>query len=339
MQDLDRLVDADFPFLSVVVPCFNEALVLPEMHQRLVRACEAAVGSDFELVFVDDGSTDRTGELLHQYHFDDARFVIVTLSRNYGHQLALSAGLKMVRGEKILVLDADLQDPPELLKPMLDLMEQGYDIVYGQRESRKEETKFKRRSSHYFYRVLNQIAEIDIPKDTGDFRLMSRRVVDVLNDMPEADRFFRGMASWIGYPQIAFPYHREARYAGETKYSLRKMVSLAVDAITSFSTFPLTVATTLGFIFAGFAGLFGIYTVALYFLGHTVQGWATLSVLILLLGGVQLILLGVVGEYIGRIYLQGKGRPLYVVDEVLCAPRSEMAARLGQKIYSDPAVE
>ncbi|MBV1904493.1 MAG: glycosyltransferase family 2 protein [Pseudomonadales bacterium] len=335
MQDLHQSNDDVTPILSVVIPCFNEASVLPELRRRLIRACETAVGSDFEIVLVDDGSTDQTRELLCQYHQEDPRIVVVILARNHGHQLALSAGLKVAAGEKIFVLDADLQDPPELLMPMLDRMGEGYDVVYGQRISRAAETTFKKRSSHYFYRILNRIVDINIPKDTGDFRLMSRRVVNILNTMPEGDRFIRGMVSWVGYPQISFPYHRDERFAGETKYSLRKMLSLALDAITSFSTVPLAIATTLGFIFAALAGFFGIYTVAVYFLGYAVEGWATLSVLVLLLGGVQLILLGVQGEYIGRIYMQSKGRPLYVVDNILRAtPRDLAASKQDRQTHS-----
>ncbi len=318
------------PQLSVVVPCYNEQGVLPELRSRLIAACEEAVGSDFEVIFVDDGSTDRTRVLLREFQSEDSRLVALVLARNHGHQLALSAGLSIVRGEKIFVLDADLQDPPELLKPMLDLMGERYDVVYGQRLSRKQETVFKTRTAHYFYRILNRIVSFDIPADTGDFRLMSRRVVDVLNDMPEAHRFVRGMVSWAGFAQVPFPYDRDERFAGETKYPFRQMLRLALDAITAFSTVPLKFATAIGFVFAAFAGVFGIYTVSAYFAGHTVEGWATLSVLILLLGGVQLIVLGVFGEYIGRLYMQSKGRPLYIIESIYRSAPKKVSRALNE---------
>jgi dolichol-phosphate mannosyltransferase len=234
------------PALSAVVPCFNEEEVLGELLKRLVAACTDVVGEDFEIVLVDDGSSDRTRALLREAQRDDPRIVAVFLSRNHGHQLALTAGLSVARGARVFVLDADLQDPPELLGPMMSRMDEGYDVVYGRRRSRKGETAFKQASARTFYRLMSRLVEFDIPLDTGDFRLMSRRVTDLLNEMPERHRFIRGMISWVGYPQIGLEYDRDARFAGETKYPLRKMVRFAADAITSFSIIPLRIASWLG---------------------------------------------------------------------------------------------
>lgn len=314
------------PAVSVVIPCYNEELVLDEMRRRLVPACEAVVGQDFEVVLIDDGSSDRTRAMLRQMQREDPRFVAVLLSRNHGHQLALTAGLSVARGARIFVLDADLQDPPELLADMMAKMDEGYDVVYGQRQSRAGETAFKTKTAHLFYRLLGRIVEIDIPLDTGDFRLMSRRVLDVLQSMPEQHRFVRGMVSWVGYRQTALPYDRDARFAGETKYPLRKMLLFALDAITGFSVLPLRIATVLGFVCAGIAFLFGLYTLAAWIAGMTVTGWTSLTLLILFIGGIQLIMIGVLGEYLGRLYMQSKARPLFVIEDVLReepAPRPE----------------
>ena len=304
------------PSLSVVVPCYNEEEVLGELLRRLTSACEAVVQDDFELILVDDGSCDRTKSLLREAQKKDRRIVAVFLSRNHGHQLALTAGLSVSRGERIFVLDADLQDPPELLGPMMAKMDEGYDVVYGQRQSRKGENAFKQASARSFYRLMSRLVEFDIPLDTGDFRLMSRRMVDVLNRMPERHRFVRGMISWVGYPQTAFEYDREARFAGETKYPLKKMLRFASDAITSFSTIPLRVATWLGFTIAALSFILVIVTLFAWTSGVTIQGWASIMIVVLLLGGIQLMTIGVLGEYIGRLYMQSKMRPLFIIEEI-----------------------
>ena len=236
--------------LSIVVPCFNECETLLELHRRVTEVCRSYVGPNYELVLVNDGSTDGTWSLLADLAARDAHIVAVNLSRNHGHQLALSAGLHLCRGERVFILDCDLQDPPELLGAMMARMDAGCDVVYGQRTRREGETAFKKASAHLFYRILGRLADVEIPPDTGDFRLMSRRAVDQLNAMPEQHRFIRGMVSWMGLRQEALPYQRAARFAGETKYPLAKMLRFAVDAITGFSIRPLRLATWLGLSFS-----------------------------------------------------------------------------------------
>lgn len=248
----------------------------------------------------------------------DPHLVIISLSRNYGHQIALTAGLQNCRGERILIIDADLQDPPELLPQMMQLMDStDADVVYGRRNQRAGETAFKKTSAAIFYRLFCRLADINIPVDTGDFRLMNRRTLDVLNSMPEQQRFIRGMIAWIGLRQVPFPYDRQGRVAGQTAYPLLKMLRFAFDAITSFSIVPLRIASWCGLV-SGILGLLGlIYTVGSWAAGSVVRGWTSVATLILIIGGVQLLLLGVFGEYLGRLYLEAKRRPLYVVDSVL----------------------
>ena len=305
--------------VSAVVPCHNEEAVVNELLRRLTAACEAAVGDDFEIVMVDDGSRDDTRMLLRAAQAKDPRIVGVFLSRCHGHQLALTAGLAVARGERLFVLDADLQDPPELLGAMIEKMNEGYDVVYGKRRTRKGESVFKQASASAFYRLMSRLVAFDIPLDTGDFRLMTRRVADVLSDMPERDRFIRGMISWAGFPQVAFEYDRDARFAGETKYPLRKMLSFAVGAISSFSTIPLRIAMWIGFIFSALSFALIIYTVAVWLGGSAVQGWSSTMIAVLLIGGVQLMTIGVLGEYVGRTYMQSKMRPLFIVEEIVRA--------------------
>lgn len=305
------------PQLSVVIPCYNESEVLDELRRRLISALENVVGRSFEIVLVDDGSKDQTAEILRRFQKEDPRFTIVLLSRNHGHQLALTAGLSVATGERIFVLDADLQDPPELLGPMMARMDEGFDVVYGQRRSRAGESSFKLTTARSFYRLLNKLVDIEIPVDTGDFRLMSRRVVDVLQSMPEKHRFIRGMISWIGFSQTAFPYDRDARFAGETKYPLRKMLVFALDAITSFSIIPLRIAAVMGVLCASAGGLYGAYTLVQWSLGSVLPGWTSLTLISLILGGMQLTVLGIIGEYMGRLYIQSKGRPNFIIDKVI----------------------
>jgi len=310
--------------LSVVVPCYNEEEGLHELHRRVSSVCHDCVGDNYELVLVNDGSSDASWTIMCDLANQDQQVVAVNLSRNHGHQLALSAGLQVCRGERVFVLDADLQDPPELLAKMMALMDEGCDVVYGQRIKREGETAFKKLTAFAFYRLLNRMVDINIPSDTGDFRLMSRRAVDILNSMPEHHRFIRGMVSWIGLRQQALPYERAARFAGETKYPLSKMIRFAVDAITGFSVHPLRVASVLGIWFGVAALMMLVYVVAQYFLGNTVQGWTSLAVIILALGSVQLFVAGVMGEYLGRLYMESKGRPLFIIQEIVSASEPEL---------------
>jgi dolichol-phosphate mannosyltransferase len=279
---------------------------LGELLKRLVAACTDVADEDFEIVLVDDSSSDRTRALLREAQRDDPRIVAVFLSRNHGHQLALTADLSVARGARVFVLDADLQDPPELLGPMVARMDEGYDVVYGRRRPRKDETAFKQASARTFHRLLSRLVEFDIPLDTGDFRLMSRRVTDLLNEMPERHRLIGGVISWVGYLQIALEYDRDPRFAGETTYPLKKMLRFAADAITSFSTVPLRVATWLGFTFVTLSFLLIIIPLVAWASGATIQGWTSIMIIVLLIGGIELTTMGVLGEYVGRRYMQSK---------------------------------
>ena len=304
------------PGLSVVVPIYNEAQGIDALLARLIPVCEEHFEQGFEILLVNDGSIDDSWKKICDHADRDGRIAGLDLSRNHGHQLALSAGLSHASGAFVFVLDADLQDPPELLGAMLAKMREGYDVVYGQRMARRGETAFKRGSASLFYRLLARLVDADIPKDTGDFRLMTRRVVDQLQAMPERYRFVRGMVSWIGFRQVAVPYERDARLTGETHYPLRKMIALAIDAVTSFSTIPLRFASHLGIGF-GLVGLLSLIWVAWgWVTGTTVPGWASLAGLVLVMGSVQLLVLGVFGEYLGRMYMESKRRPLFIVSEV-----------------------
>lgn len=307
------------PLLSVVIPCFNEAPGLAELRRRIITACETAVGDDFEIILVDDGSTDATREILTRFQSEDPRFACVFLSRNYGHQIALTAGLNFVRGQRILVIDADLQDPPELLDKMMAQMDAGFDVVYGRRQTRRGETRFKKVSAKLFYRLLDSIVDIEIARDTGDFRLMSRRVVTALGQMPEQHRFIRGMVSWVGFRQVAIDYDRDERFAGDSKYPLGRMIQFALDAVTGFSIMPLRLATWLGFALAAVSICLMVYVGVSWLSDATVVGWTSLMAAVLLIGSVQLIVIGILGEYVGRLYMQSKARPLFIVDKVLRA--------------------
>lgn len=309
--------------LSAVVPCFNEVDGVNEFYGRISKVCREQVGESYELVLINDGSTDGTWEKMKDIAAADSHFVAVNLSRNHGHQLALSAGLSICRGKRIFILDADLQDPPELLTRMMLLMDDGCDVVYGQRIKRNAETPFKKVTAYLFYRLLNRIVDIEIPHDTGDFRLISRRALDVLNRMPEEHRFIRGMVSWIGFRQEALPYERAGRFAGETKYPLSKMIRFAADAITSFSIKPLRIATYIG-LFVAFASMLMIlYVMYGYYRGVTISGWASSMSVMLFLGGIQLFVMGIIGEYLGRLFMQAKGRPLFVISEIRRGRREE----------------
>jgi glycosyltransferase involved in cell wall biosynthesis len=305
------------PALSVVAPCYNEELCLGAFLLRVQAACQQAVGGDYEVILIDDGSRDRTWDLIAGHAEAEGRLTGVKLSRNFGHQRALTAGLAQCSGERILVIDADLQDPPELLIQMLGVMEDtGADVVYGRRRSRQGETAFKHVTSALFYRLLSRLIDISIPLDTGDFRLMSRRVLEVLMLMPEENRFIRGMISWVGMKQVPMLYDRDARFAGTTGYSLGKMMLLALDAVTGFSVLPLRVASYAGMVTGVISVLLLLYTIGSWALGVAVSGWTSLASIVLILGSVQLLVLGVMGEYLGRLFMTAKRRPSYVVQEI-----------------------
>ena len=305
--------------ISIIIPCYNESAVLPETHRRLAEVADRLEDAgDFEFIFVDDGSKDETARVLHELTRADERVRGLRLSRNFGQQVATTAGLEHAAGDAVVIMDADLQDPPELIEAMLERWCEGYHVAYAQRTERTGESKFKLWSAKVFYRLVQRISRSPIPADTGDFRLMDRQVVDAFLRMPERDRFLRGMVSWVGYRQIAVPYKREPRYAGTTNYPLAKMISFAIDGIVSFSYAPLRLAVWTGFFVIGLAVLGIIYAVLLRFFADPsqwVRGWASLLVAILFMGGVQLISLGIIGEYVGRIYGEVKQRPLYLVWE------------------------
>jgi dolichol-phosphate mannosyltransferase len=307
--------------LSLVVPCFNEEAVLPAAHEELSRVLGALESCDYELIFVDDGSRDNTFKLLREIQERDDRVRVLQLSRNFGHQIAVTAGLEAAVGDAVIVIDADLQDPPQVIPEMVKLWREGNHVVYGSRIAREGESGFKLMTAKAFYRVINRLSETEMPLDTGDFRLMDRQVVDVLLEMPERGRFLRGMVSWVGFRQTPLPYNREARRAGRSKYPLLKMIQFAMDGIISFSVLPLRLAAltglvtiwlaVVGIIVAVVVRLFGLYDLRLG------RGWASLFVAVLFMGGVQLLSLGMIGEYLARIYTEVKRRPLYAVQERL----------------------
>ena len=304
------------PYVSFVLPCFNEAEVIKETHRR-VKAVGEALRRPYEIVAVNDGSSDNTLPLLLNLAAEDEMLVVADLSRNLGHQLALSAGLHLCAGERILIMDADLQDPPELLPDMLALMDQGAEVVYAQRRSRLGDHPIKRGACAVFYRLLSHLSDHPIPLDTGDFRLISRRVLKVILEMPERHRFLRGMISWVGFKQSPLLYDRDKRFAGETKYPLGRLVRLAMDGIIASSVRPLKLASYAG-VSLGLGSLlliaYAIYS--LLFVGRTPQGWTSMMIVITLTGSTQLLVLGIMGQYLGRIHEQLKGRPLFIVQNV-----------------------
>jgi dolichol-phosphate mannosyltransferase len=309
-------------YLSIVIPCYNEAEGIEELCRRVTGAC-ANLDKPYEVVLVNDGSRDSTWRKMTEAAQADSRIIGVNLSRNHGHQLALSAGLTLCRGERILILDADLQDPPELMGEMMALMDQGADVVYGQRRTRAGETVFKKFSASLFYRIIEKLTDVPIPRETGDFRMMSRRALDVLIAMPERHRFIRGMVSWIGFRQVPLLYDRAARFAGETKYPLRKMIRFAIDAVTSFSVKPLALASFVGVISGFLAVIMLVYSIVSWFVLKTTPGWSSLMAVVTLLGSVQLLVLGIFGEYLGRLYEQSKGRPLFIIQQVVQSQQAQ----------------
>jgi glycosyltransferase involved in cell wall biosynthesis len=304
------------PVYSVVAPVFNEAETLPHFYDRVVAVMQE-LDEPFELLLVDDGSSDASRDVLRTLHARDHRVRVVSFSRNFGHQMAISAGLDHARGCAVIILDSDLQDPPEVIPQLIERWKAGAEVVYAQRAAREGETRFKLLTAALFYQLIGSITAIDIPQDTGDFRLLDRTVVDTLVTMREQHRFMRGLSAWVGFRQEAVPYHRQERYAGTTKYPLRAMVRFSIDAITSFSHVPLQLATSLGFLLAGISLAGIVIATVLRLVNHAIVGQASTLILVLLIGGVQLIFLGVIGEYLGRIYDEVRARPLYVVRDVL----------------------
>jgi len=308
--------NASAPVLSVVAPVCNEAEVVETFYER-VRAAVGPLGP-FELVLVDDGSTDGSWEQMLAVAAKDPSVRLVRLSRNFGHQLALTAGLDAARGDAVVTIDSDLQDPPELIPELVLRWRDGYDVVYAVRSERDGERRWRLAGIGLYYRLLRRIAGTEIPEQVGDFRLLSRRAVDSLARMPERARFLRGMSTWIGFRQIGVPYRRDARFAGRTKYPLRKLMRLGLDGIFSFSTLPLKLVSALGFLLVVFC--MGVLAWSLYvwlFESHRPQGWTSLIAVVLLLGGVQLLSLGIIGQYVARIFDEAKQRPLYLVDEIV----------------------
>jgi polyisoprenyl-phosphate glycosyltransferase len=317
----DKLETADTtaiarPVFSIVAPVFNEEETLPHFYRRVVEVMEG-IGDSFELVLINDGSRDGSFRTMQELHTRDPRVRVIDFSRNFGHQIAISAGLDHARGNAVIIIDSDLQDPPEVIPQLVARWKDGAEVVYAQRSMRKGETKFKLLTAAAFYRLMARITSVNIPRDTGDFRLLDRRVVDALVKMREHHRFMRGLSAWVGFRQEAVFYERQERYAGTTKYPLRKMIHFSLDAITSFSHLPLELATSLGFLLAGISLLGIVIAIILRIFTGAIVGQASTLILVLFLGGIQLIFLGIIGEYLGRIYDEVRARPLYIAREVL----------------------
>lgn len=324
------------PLISLVVPVFNEAKGIRHFHERATSALKALTDYDYELVYVDDGSRDDSYNIMRAFADGDPRIQVVKFSRNFGHQIAITAGLDYARGDAVVFIDADLQDPPELIAQLIAKWREGNDVVYARRAVRKGETQFKLVTAAAFYRILRAVANIDIPPDVGDFRLISARVAEQLRAMREKDRFIRGLVSWVGFKQSFIMYERDERYAGETKYPLAKMLKFAFDGLTSFSSAPLRLATWMGYVASALAFLYLISVFVQVALGLTIEGWATIMVAVLFLGGVQLICVGILGEYLGRVFTEIKPRPVYIVEEVaqcrepaVSAPKRQPATTLA----------
>ncbi|UOY92477.1 glycosyltransferase family 2 protein [Ectobacillus sp. JY-23] len=310
---------------SVVIPVYNEESVIHETYRRLQAVMETT-GETYELLFVNDGSQDHTAAIIKEYSAMNSSVKLIDFSRNFGHQIAITAGMDYASGDAIVVIDADLQDPPELILEMIEKWKEGYEVVYAKRIQRKGETFFKQQTAAWFYRVLRASTDVDIPVDTGDFRLIDRRVCDEMKRIQEKNRFVRGLFSWVGFRQTAIEYVRDERAAGETKYPLKKMVKLSLDGLTTFSYKPLKLAGYMGALLSiiGFVYMFMVLYQKL-FLGNTVEGWASLIIIQLFFSGMILILLGIVGEYIGRIYDETKNRPLYIVRDYHGLERKDRA--------------
>lgn len=301
--------------LSIVVPVFNEIEVLDAFYARIKKVVDSLDSLSYEIIFVDDGSTDNSYQKLVSLANLDPNVRVIRFSRNFGHQTAITAGIDLSEGDAVVVIDSDLQDPPETIMRFVQKWEEGFDVVYGIREQRQGETRLKILTATVFYRIMKALVKIDIPVDAGDFRLLSKRAVKHFRQLREKDRFVRGLISWIGFRQTGIHYARDKRYAGSTKYPFGKMLTFALDGITSFSSLPLKLATWLGYLSSGLAFLYTISVFVQKALGYTVQGWATIMVGVLFIGGVQLICIGIVGEYVGRIFNEIKQRPLYIIED------------------------
>ena len=312
------------PLISFVIPIYNEEACIPTLWERLQTLKSTLSSYRVDYVFVDDGSLDQSFFLLEKLSQHDAAVKVLRFSRNFGHQIAITAGLAYATGDAVIVMDADLQDPPDVVPRMIAAYEAGYDVVYAVRKSRHGETLFKKMTATYFYKILNMMSSVPIPVDTGDFRLVSRRVADVLKTLGEQDRFVRGLVSWVGFKQTPIYIERQSRLAGDTKYPFRKMMSFALNGILSFSTLPLKWASWLGFFFAFVSGLYILVVVVLRLMDHTFPGYASLMVAMLLLGGVQLMTIGILGEYVGRLYMESKKRPLYILQDVRNVPKADL---------------
>ena len=312
---------------SIVAPCYNEAGNLHELHRQITAVMEQT-GEPWELVLVNDGSTDNTAEIMSELNAIDPKVHYIDFARNFGHQIAVTAGMDYAQGDVVILIDSDLQDPPELILKMIEKWRQGYKVVYAVRSERKGESWFKLATAKLFYRLISRITDINIPLDTGDFRLMDRQVVDTMKQMKERHRFIRGLTSWVGFKQTGVRYVRQERFAGETNYPFRKMVKFALDAVTGFSYFPLQMATYLGFMIAALSGLGMVGVILARLFGNQAfLGQATTLVMVLFLGGVQLISLGIIGEYLGRIYNEVRGRPMYVVNKAVGFEEQKIAER------------
>lgn len=316
--------------LSIVVPVFNEEAVIQEFFLRMGSVISVLIKDyglsreDIEVLFVNDGSTDHTFDLLHNFCGSNSGYSLINLSRNYGHQIAITAGIENSTGEAVVIIDADLQDPPEFILNLYRQFLQGYDVVNAVRSKREGETFFKLLTAKIFYRIMKRLTRVDMPLDAGDFRIISRRVAAALSRMNEKHRFIRGMVSWVGFKQTSLEYVREKRFAGETKYPLRKMFKFALDAITSFSSIPLRLSSYLGFIAASLGFLYSVIIFYLrFFTDRTVPGWTSIIIVILFLGGVQLICLGMIGEYLSRLSEEAKNRPLYLIEGIYQGKRQQ----------------
>ncbi|MDR4986992.1 glycosyltransferase [Bacillus cereus] len=313
--------------ISVVVPMYFEEEVAQECYTRL-KSVMLQNNINYEFVFVNDGSTDRTMDILSEIAANDYRTKIVNFARNFGHQIAVTAGIAAAKGDAIVIIDADLQDPPEVIPELIAKWEEGYEVVYAKRKQRKGETWFKLLTAKYFYKFLNYMSDIDIPKDTGDFRIIDRKVADVFNQMTERNRFIRGMMSWVGFRQTYVEYERDERFAGETKYPLKKMIKFASDGIIAFSTKPLRIVMSLGLLSVLISIIVLIYTITVKIIGNDTQtGWASIMVAITFFSGIQLLGLGIVGQYIARIYDESKNRPIYIVKETINIEQEETAQK------------
>ncbi len=302
--------------VSVVIPMYYEEAVAEECYNRVEKVLKNIDSYEYEIIFVNDGSKDKTLEILENISKKDSNVKIISFSRNFGHQAAVTAGIKYVTGDAIVIIDADLQDPPELIPEMLKLWEQGNEVIYGKRKTRRGESKFKLLTAKMFYKTLNALSDVEIPRDTGDFRLVDKKVIDVINSMPEHNKFLRGLFSWVGFKQTAFEYERKERFAGKTKYPLKKMLKLAGDGIISFSSKPLKLVGGLGIISIVLSLAILIYSLVSYIfeLNNLTAGWTSIMVAITLFSGVQLLSIWIISEYIARIYDETKNRPQYIID-------------------------